>query len=49
MLVSRECNRLDDILEYENEEDSDKDGEGVDRGDAAAAALIDLLVDEEGN
>ena len=47
MVVSREYNRLDDIVEDDNEEESDKDGEGVDRGDAAAAALIDLLVDEE--
>ena len=31
------------------EEQSDKDGEGVDCGDADSAALLDLLVDEEGN
>ena len=35
-VVSREYNRLDDIVEDENEEESDKDGKGVDRGDAAA-------------
>ena len=49
MLVSRKYNRLDDIVEYYNEEESNKDGEGVDRGDAASASLLDLLVDEEGN
>ena len=49
MVVSREYNRLDDIVEDDNEEESDKDVEGLDRGDAAAAALLDLLVDEEGN
>ena len=49
MVVSREYNRLDDIVEDENEEESDKDGEGVDRGDAAAATLLDMLVDEKGN
>ena len=47
MVVSREYNRLDDIVKDENEEESDKDGEGVDRGDAAAATLLDLLVDED--
>ena len=47
MVLSREHNRLDDIVEDDNEEESDKDGEGVDRGDAAAAALLDLLVDQE--
>ena len=47
MVVSREYNRLDDIIEDDNEEESDKYGEGVDRGDAADAALLDLLVDEE--
>ena len=35
--------------EDDNEEKSDKDGEGVDRGDAAAVALLELLVDKEGN
>ena len=49
MMVPREYNRLDDIVEDENEEESDKYGEGFDRGDAAAAALLDLLVDNEGN
>ena len=49
MVVSRKYNRLDDIVEDDNEEESEKDGECVDRGDAAAAALLDLLVDEEGN
>ena len=49
MVVWREYNRFDDIVEDDNEEESDKDGEGFDRGDAAAAALLDLLVDEEGN
>ena len=47
MVVSREYNRLDDIVEDDNEEESDKDGEGVESGDAAASALLDLLVDEE--
>ena len=47
MVVSREYNRLDAIVEDDNEEESDEDGEGVDRGDSAAAALLDLLVDEE--
>ena len=32
MVVSREYNRLDDIVEDDNEEDSDKYCEGVDRG-----------------
>ena len=49
MVISREYNRLDSIVEGDNEEESDKDGEGVDRGDAAAAALLDILVDEEEN
>ena len=49
MVVPREYNRLDDIVEDENEEESDKDGKGVDRGDDAAADLLDLLVDEEVN
>ena len=47
MVVWREYNRFDDIVEDGNEEESDKDGEGVDRGDAAAAALLDILVDKE--
>ena len=47
MVVSREYNLLDDIIEDDNEEESDKDGEGVESGDAAAVALLDLLVDEE--
>ena len=47
MVVSREYNRLDDIVEDDNEEKSEKDSEDVNRGDAAAAALLDLLVDEE--
>ena len=47
-MVSREYKRLDDIVEDDNDEESDKDGEDVDRGDAAAAALLDLLVYEEG-
>ena len=29
MVVSREYNRLDDIVEYDKEEESDKEGEGV--------------------
>ena len=47
-VVSREYSRLDDIVEDENEEESEKDGKGVARGDAAAA-LIDLMLDKEGN
>ena len=46
MVVSREYNWFDDIVEDDNEGESDKDGEGVDRGDAAAVALFDLLADE---
>ena len=49
MVVSREYNRLDDIVEDDNEYESDKDGEGINRGNAAADALLDLLVYEEGN
>ena len=49
MVLSKEYNQLDDIVEDDNEEESDKDGEGIDRGDAGAAALLDILVDEEGN
>ena len=49
MLVSREYNRLDDIVEDDNKEKSDKDCEGVNSGDTAAATLLDLLVDKEGN
>ena len=49
MVVSREYNRLDDILEDDNEEESEKDGECFHRGDAAAADLIYLLVDKEVN
>ena len=44
MVVLREYNRLDDIVEYDNEEESDKYGEGVNRGDAAAAVLLDMLI-----
>ena len=47
MVVSREYHRLDNIVEDDNEEDDDKDGEGVNLGDAAAAALLDMLVDKE--
>ena len=39
-----EYNRLDDIVEDDNEEESDKGGKGVDRGDAAAAALITVAM-----
>ena len=49
MVVLREYNRLDYIVEDDNEEESDKDGECVDGGDAAADALLDLLVDKERN
>ena len=49
MVVSKEYNRLDNIVEDDNEEESYKDSEGVNRGDAAAASLLDILVDEEGN
>ena len=49
MVVSREYNWLDDIVEDDNEEESDKDGEGINRGNAAADALLDLLVYEEVN
>ena len=47
MVVSREYNRIYEIVEDDNEEESDKDGEGVDRGDAAAAALLGLMVHKE--
>ena len=47
MVVSREYRRLDDIVEYDNEVESDKDGEGVDCGDSADVARLDLLVEKE--